>query len=290
MEIDTDFGLIRATETTTASVHDSQVDLAKEGEVRYGDKGYFGAKTKGYDASMKKATRGHPLSYKDELRNKRISRKKSTVDRRLAFTKRICRAGHIVVTPSQGQIKNGSQCYCFQSLSPEFCFGQSQGVAVAFEKWMSSCLYSGDNYSGDNSCESHGFVQPCFRRIFWLYFQNPDELPRLVDIGDKVKLEFTVVSHEKNRCIYRYNVFYDGRIIESEFFALMPEESNLNKKTIEVNLIPNISSLVKMNSPNIEISRIRYNNTLRDVFSQRDEVEDGNIMVNSKWLFYIVVW
>ncbi|MGI6016628.1 MAG: hypothetical protein ACOX84_08940, partial [Methanothrix sp.] len=41
------------------------------------DKAYFGAKTKGYDAAMKKATRGHPLSYKDEMRNKRISRKRS---------------------------------------------------------------------------------------------------------------------------------------------------------------------------------------------------------------------
>lgn len=97
-KMDTDFGLIRATETTTANVHDSQVDLAKEGEVRYGDKGYFGAKTKGHDASMKRATRGHPLSYKDELRNKRISRKRSPVERCFAFTKRICRAGHVVVT------------------------------------------------------------------------------------------------------------------------------------------------------------------------------------------------
>jgi len=41
------FGLIRKIEVTTASVHDSQVDLAKEGEVRYADKGYFGARTKG---------------------------------------------------------------------------------------------------------------------------------------------------------------------------------------------------------------------------------------------------
>jgi len=30
-------------------------DLANEGEVRYGDKGYHGAKTKGYDAPMKRA-------------------------------------------------------------------------------------------------------------------------------------------------------------------------------------------------------------------------------------------
>jgi IS5 family transposase len=74
------------------------VDLANEGEVRYADKGYSGAKTKGYDAAMRKATRGHPLSYKDEMRNKRISSKRSPVERFFAFTKRVCKAGHVTVT------------------------------------------------------------------------------------------------------------------------------------------------------------------------------------------------
>ena len=36
--MDEDFGLIRRIEVTTAKVHDSQVDLANEGEVRYADK------------------------------------------------------------------------------------------------------------------------------------------------------------------------------------------------------------------------------------------------------------
>jgi len=96
--MDEDFGLIRRIEVTTAKVHDSQVDLANEGEVRYADKGYFGAKTKGYDAAMRKATRGHPLSYKDKIRNKRISSKRSPVERFFAFTKRVCKAGHVTVT------------------------------------------------------------------------------------------------------------------------------------------------------------------------------------------------
>jgi IS5 family transposase len=96
--MDTDHGLVRAVETTTASVHDSQIDLAKEGEVRYGDKGYSGAETKGYDAAMKRAAREHPLSYWDKLRNKRISRKRAPVERCFAFVKRVCRAGHVLVT------------------------------------------------------------------------------------------------------------------------------------------------------------------------------------------------
>ncbi len=50
--MDEDFDLIRRIKVTTSKIHDSQADLANEGEVRYADKGYSGAKTKGYDAAM----------------------------------------------------------------------------------------------------------------------------------------------------------------------------------------------------------------------------------------------
>ena len=80
-KMDTEHGLIRDIETTTASVHDSQVDLSNPGEVVYRDKGYFGAHAEGYDATMKRATRGHPLDIRDEMRNKRISRKRAPGER-----------------------------------------------------------------------------------------------------------------------------------------------------------------------------------------------------------------
>ncbi len=96
--MDEDFGLIRRIKVTTSKVHDSQADLANEGKVRYADKGYFGAKTKWYDAAMRKATKGHSLSYEDEVRNKRISSKRSPVERYFAFTTRVCKAGHVAVT------------------------------------------------------------------------------------------------------------------------------------------------------------------------------------------------
>jgi hypothetical protein len=35
------FGLVGRIEVIAADVHDSQVDLAEEGEVRYADKAYF---------------------------------------------------------------------------------------------------------------------------------------------------------------------------------------------------------------------------------------------------------
>ena len=45
--IDVDYQLLRRIKTTTASLHDSQVDLSKEYEVVCRDRGYFGAK--GYE-------------------------------------------------------------------------------------------------------------------------------------------------------------------------------------------------------------------------------------------------
>ena len=52
-KLDTDLGLIRTLETTTASVHDSQVDLSDEGEVVYRDKGFHGARPTGYSARQR---------------------------------------------------------------------------------------------------------------------------------------------------------------------------------------------------------------------------------------------
>jgi IS5 family transposase len=98
IKTDTKNNFIWKVETTVANTHESKVDLANEGEVRYGDKGYHGAKTKGYDASMKKAARGHPLSIFDELRNKRISSKRSPVERCFSVIKIIFKSGHVMVT------------------------------------------------------------------------------------------------------------------------------------------------------------------------------------------------
>jgi IS5 family transposase len=98
VKVDTENKFIWKVETTAANTHDSRVDLANEGEVRYGDKGYYGAKTKGYDASMKKATWGHPLCIFDQLRNKRISSKRSPVERCFSVMKIVFKSGHVMVT------------------------------------------------------------------------------------------------------------------------------------------------------------------------------------------------
>jgi IS5 family transposase len=98
ISIDGKYQLIRKVETTTASVHDSQVDLGVNGLPNYRDKGYSGAKCVGYDAAMVKATRGHGLSIQDILRNKRIGSKRGKVERCFSVMKRVFKAGHVMVT------------------------------------------------------------------------------------------------------------------------------------------------------------------------------------------------
>ncbi|EQD75466.1 transposase IS4 family protein, partial [mine drainage metagenome] len=63
--------------TTTASVHDSQIDLSIPGIMNYKDKGYFDVGEREIDASMDKAVRGHKLPVKSIRRNMRITRKRS---------------------------------------------------------------------------------------------------------------------------------------------------------------------------------------------------------------------
>ena len=111
---DVDYGLIRDLETTPANVHDSRVDLSEEGEVVYRDKGYFGVKPRGYDATMRRATRGHLLGIKDNLRNKRINRKRAPGERPFAVIKRVFNAGHVLVTTvARVRVKMVFACFCF---------------------------------------------------------------------------------------------------------------------------------------------------------------------------------
>jgi IS5 family transposase len=114
---DTDLGLIRDLETTTASVHDSQVDLSRPGEVVYLDKAYFGVETRGYSAAMRRATRGHPLGIRDRLRNRRINRKRAPGERPFAVLKRVFDAGHVLVTTlPRVHVKMVFACVCFNLL------------------------------------------------------------------------------------------------------------------------------------------------------------------------------
>ena len=54
VKTDLGFGHIRAVDATSASVHDSRVDLSLPGEVVDRDKGYFGVEPRGWDATMRR--------------------------------------------------------------------------------------------------------------------------------------------------------------------------------------------------------------------------------------------
>jgi transposase, IS5 family len=95
---DIDYSLIRDIETSTASLHDSQVDLSTDGEVVLRDKGYFGVKAKGDDFTMKRRTTDKPLSELDKERNRLISKLRSPGERPHAVIKRVFGAGRVLVT------------------------------------------------------------------------------------------------------------------------------------------------------------------------------------------------
>lgn len=100
VKIDVDHGLIRAVETSTASLHDSQVDLVKKDDVAaYRDKGYFGTGVvRGVeDMTMKRATKSRKLNGGEQKRNKAISHVRAPGERPFAVIKRVFHNGRTLV-------------------------------------------------------------------------------------------------------------------------------------------------------------------------------------------------
>ena len=113
-KMDLKYQLIRDYETTTASVHDSQLDLTKKGEVNYRDKGYFGAPCKGFNATMNRAVRGHPLTIRGKRRNQRITRKRAPCKRPYAVFKTVFNVKHTLLTMiKRVNVKNMFSCFSF---------------------------------------------------------------------------------------------------------------------------------------------------------------------------------
>ena len=114
VKTDLDLDLIRSVDVTGASVHDSRVDLSLPGEAVYRDKGYFGVKPRGYDATMMRGVKGHPISLRDQLRNNRIGSKRRPVERVFALLKRGFRSGRMLVTSlGRVRVKLVFSCFCF---------------------------------------------------------------------------------------------------------------------------------------------------------------------------------
>ena len=93
-----DMPLVREFVITTASLHDSQVDLCLPGMPCYRDKGYQGAPCRGINGTMERASRSKPLTTEQVRRNLRISRKRTPGERPYSVIKRTQNGGHTLVT------------------------------------------------------------------------------------------------------------------------------------------------------------------------------------------------
>jgi transposase, IS5 family len=134
-KMDIIYGLIRELETTTAKVHDSKIDLSQPGEIVYRDRGYFGGKCNGHNATMNRATRGHPMGIQDKLRNKRITRKRSPGERPYAVIKTIFHSDHTKLTTTlRNKTRNIFNCLSYNLLQLNTLTHKTNKLANAITK------------------------------------------------------------------------------------------------------------------------------------------------------------
>lgn len=114
---DVDFGLIREFDVTTASTHDSQVDLTESGDnAAYRDKGYAGVKPHPdvKDMTMKKAARNRPLTREEKTFNKRVAKIRAPGERPFAVMQRVFRGGCTrVKNLKRVTIEQAMECFAF---------------------------------------------------------------------------------------------------------------------------------------------------------------------------------
>jgi len=84
--------------TTTASMHDSVIDLSIPCVMNYKDKGYFGVSGRGIDATMDRSMKGYKLPVESISRNMRITRKLSRGERPYSIIKTIFHGDRVFVT------------------------------------------------------------------------------------------------------------------------------------------------------------------------------------------------
>ena len=101
LKLDVDYHLIREIETTTASLHDGEIDLIEEGDfAAYRDKGYFGRELSAKnvkDMTMKRGTRARKINGGEQKRNRMISKIRAPGERPFGVIKRVFHGGRIFV-------------------------------------------------------------------------------------------------------------------------------------------------------------------------------------------------
>ena len=73
-----------------------------------------------------------------------------------------------------------------------------------------------------------------------LYFENQEQLPNKIRVGEEQSFAFTVVSYEHNRISYSCVVKFGDKVIKEETFTLSP----LQKRTVDVKFTPSKATLI----------------------------------------------
>ncbi len=77
-----------------------------------------------------------------------------------------------------------------------------------------------------------------------LYFENQEQLPDKIRVGEEESFAFTVVSHEGDKSSYHYAVKLDDETIREGTFTLLPQE----EKTIDIKFTAGESSIAFVDS------------------------------------------
>jgi hypothetical protein len=111
------FALTGAALIAMGLIADLTAEAILPGEVVYRDKGYFGVALRGFDASMRRGVRGHPMGDADRSRNRRIGSKRRPVERTFAVIKRTFNGGRVLVASlPRVRVKLVFSCFCFDLL------------------------------------------------------------------------------------------------------------------------------------------------------------------------------
>ncbi|MDM7934093.1 MAG: hypothetical protein QUS08_01715 [Methanothrix sp.] len=128
-----------------------------------------------------------------------------------------------------------------------------------------------------------------------LYFEDPEGLPTVAEVGEPIDFAFVVVSHEERPTQYRYNVSYNKKTVLKGEFSLRPAKieqnyiEGINKKTIKVRLIPNETSLRMMDKPADAESKMRYNTGLGTVYTYGTGPGKINVVTSPKG-YSVILW
>jgi len=118
LKSDVDNQLIREYEVSTASLHDSEVDLVEGNDkIAYRDKGYFGKKLKAEnveDKTMKRGTKKRKLNWGEQKRNRAINKVRAPGERPYSVIKRTFHNDRTnVKTLERVMVKEMFKCFAY---------------------------------------------------------------------------------------------------------------------------------------------------------------------------------